>query len=115
MSVDRMNKINIQLQKEISEIIQKLKEPALKGIISVTEVKTSRDIKNADVFVSVYNAKGEEDGVIKALNDNAGYIRSVLFKSLGIRDVPRLRFIRDDAMEYSQKISRLLEEIHNEK
>lgn len=43
MSSDRMEKINTQLQKAVSDIIKKLKDPRLKGIISVTDVKASRD------------------------------------------------------------------------
>lgn len=115
MNNDRMYKINAQLQKEISEIIQKLKDPALKGIISVTAVNTTRDLKNADVFVSVFNSGGEEDGVVAVLNNSAAFIKGVLFKSLGIRNVPKLRFIKDDSMEYSQKINRILGEINNDK
>ena len=115
MSIGRMEKINTQLQKAVSDIIKKLKDPRLKGIISVTGVNTSRDLKNADVSISVFDSSDLDfSDVIEILNNSAGFIRNELFKQLDMRSIPRLRFIQDNAMEYSQRINRILEDIKNE-
>ncbi|MDD4003315.1 MAG: 30S ribosome-binding factor RbfA [Clostridia bacterium] len=116
MSSDRMEKINTQLQKAVSDIIKKLKDPRLKGIISVTGVKASRDLKNADISISVFDSNGADfSEIIEILNNSAGFIRNELFRILDLRSIPRLRFAQDNAMEYSQRINRILEDIKNEK
>jgi ribosome-binding factor A len=94
--------------REISGLIGTLKDPRISGFISVTGVKTSGDFKHADVLISIYGSQNPK-GTFQVILASAGYFRSELAKTLSVRVVPQLHFIKDDSMEYSRKISDLIE------
>lgn len=112
---NRIEKINTEILRAVSDIINhKLKDPRISGIISIINLKTSADLKHADVFISIF--KGEDDKkTIELLNNSSGYIRNELSKMLSMRTIPKLHFVYDNSMEYSQKISKILEDIHDDK
>lgn len=61
----RMNKIDEELKKEISNIIStELKNPHLTGLISVTKVKTTPDLRYARVYVSILNSKNRKETLV---------------------------------------------------
>ena len=112
MKGQRRDRVGSEYRKAISEIISgslKNKEPELKGIISVTEVDVSPDLKSAKVYVSVYAInKEEEEHTFAILQSNAGFIRHELSLVMRMRTVPQLTFIRDGSMEYGSKMDSLL-------
>ena len=82
MKVSRSSRLNGEYQKEISEIIRtrlKDKEPALSGIISVTEADVAPDLKTAKIYISIY-AKDEAEKLrsFDIISENAGFIRHEL-------------------------------------
>jgi ribosome-binding factor A len=108
MSSNRIDKINSLMLREISGLMGTLKDPRISGFISVTDVKTSGDFRHADVLVSIYGSQNPKE-TFQVISASAGYFRSELAKTLSIRIVPQLHFIKDDSMEYSRKISDLIE------
>lgn len=107
----RLNRINEELKKEISQIISfDLKNPDITGLISVTKVKITPDLKYAKVYVSLLNTKNEEK-TIEAIKKSAGYIRSNIAKKVNLRVTPELVFEQDNSMEYGMKIDSILKEI----
>ena len=108
---NRLNRINEELRKEISQIISlELKNPDATGLISITKVKVTPDLKYAKVYVSLLNSKNE-DKTIEALKNSAGFIRSLVAKRLNLRITPELVFEKDDSMEYGMKIDLILKNI----
>ena len=108
---NRLNRINEELKKEISQIISfELKNPDATGLISVTKVKITPDLKYAKVYVSLLNSKNEEK-TIEALKNSSGYIRSVIAKRVNLRITPELVFEKDDSMEYGMKIDSILKDL----
>ena len=114
MKVSRTSRLNGEYQKEISEIIRRLKDraPIGKSLISVTEVDVAPDIKTAIVYVSIYGG-GEEDTkrAFSALQENAGYIRHELAQVMRMRTVPALTFRMDGSMVYGAKMDELFKKI----
>jgi len=109
---NRLNRINEELRKEISQIISfELKNPDATGLISVTKVKVTPDLKYAKVYISLLNSKNEEK-TIKALKDSAGFIRSLVAKRVNLRITPELVFEKDDSMEYGMKIDSILKDLN---
>lgn len=109
---NRLNRINEELKKEISQIISfKLKNPDATGLISITKVKITPDLKYAKVYVSLLNSKNEEK-TIEALKSSAGYIRSLIAKRINLRITPELVFEKDDSMEYGMKIDSILKDLN---
>ncbi|MBP3255882.1 MAG: 30S ribosome-binding factor RbfA [Clostridia bacterium] len=109
---NRLNRINEELKKEISQIISfELKNPDATGLISVTKVKITPDLKYAKVYVSMLNSKSNEK-TLEALKKSAGYIRSEIAKRVNLRITPELVFEEDDSMEYGEKIDKILKDLN---
>ena len=107
----RLGRINEELMKEISHIITyELKNPDATGMISVTRVKITPDLKYAKVYVSLLNSKSNEK-TMQALKDSAGFIRSQVAKTVNLRITPELIFEYDDSIEHGEKIDNILKEI----
>ena len=118
MKVSRTSRLNGEYQKEVSEIIRRLKDknPNLRGLISVTEMDVAPDLKTAKVYVSIY-AKNEEEKQISfsALQECAGQIRHELSQVMKMRTVPALTFLWDGSMTYGAKMDELFKQINESK
>ena len=112
---NRLNRINEELKKEISQIISfELKNPDATGLISITKVKITPDLKYAKVYVSILNAKSVKED-LAILKKSAGLTRSLLAKRMNLRITPEIIFELDDSMEYGARIDSILREIMPEK
>lgn len=108
---NRIGRIDEQYRKELSQIIgYELKNPNVTGMISVTKVKVTPDLKYAKVYVSILNSKNIES-TIEGLKKSSGFIRTELAKRINLRNTPELTFEIDDSMEYGAKIDSILKEI----
>ena len=108
---NRLGRIDEEYRKEISHIISyELKNPNATGLISVTKVKVTNDLKYAKVYVSILNSKNIKD-TLTALKKSSGFIRSMLAKRINLRNTPELIFELDDSIEYGAKIDSILKEI----
>ena len=107
----RLGRVNEELMKAISHIITyELKNPDVTGMISVTRVKVTPDLKYAKVYVSFLNSKSVEKNM-QGLKDSAGFIRSQVAKTVNLRITPELVFEYDDSIEHGEKIDSILKEI----
>jgi len=110
-SKSRLERINEEYKKEISQIINyELKNPNATGLISVTRVKVTNDLKFAKVAVSILNSKDAKQ-TLAALKKSAGFIRSELARRVNLRNTPEIIFELDDSMEYGARIDSILKEI----
>lgn len=111
----RTERLNSEFKKEISEIIaRRLNDPAITEMVSVTEVKVSRDLSHAKVFLSVFSTDDKKkEKTFAAICKNAGKIRFLLGGAMRIRTVPELEFLIDGSMDYGDKIDKLLAKIKN--
>lgn len=108
---NRLGRIDEEYRKEISNIISyKLKNPNVTGLISVTKVKVTNDLKYAKIYVSILNSKNVKD-TLTGLKKSSGFIRSELARTVNLRNTPELIFELDDSIEYGTKIDRILKEI----
>ena len=108
---NRMGRIDEEYRKELSQIIGfELKNSSITGMISVTKVKVTLDLKYAKVYVSIFNSKNIKD-TMEGLKKSSGFIRTELAKRINLRNTPELIFEIDDSMEYGAKIGSILKEI----
>lgn len=107
----RLGRIDEEYRKELSQIIgYELKNPNVTGLISVTKVKVTNDLKYAKVYVSILNSKNVKD-TLANLKKSAGFVRTQLAKRINLRNTPEIIFELDDSMEYGAKIDTILKEI----
>jgi ribosome-binding factor A len=99
------------IRDEIASIIQReMRDPRV-GMVSVNEVRVSRDLSYADVYVSSLEADTEpaRQVLIEVLNKAAGYFRSELAKRHKMRTTPKPRFHYDELMERGPRLESLIE------
>ena len=108
MASNRINRINEEIQKELSSLLRTLKDPRVQGgMVTVTHVDTTTDLRWCRVFVSVLDKTQEKD-VIKGLKSAAGYLRRELGQAIQLRYTPELQFVADDSIEYGARILEML-------
>ncbi|MBQ3235172.1 MAG: 30S ribosome-binding factor RbfA [Clostridia bacterium] len=110
MKGKRTDRLNSEFRKLIYEVISnKLDIQGATEMFSVTEVDVSPDLKHAKVYISVYSTSEEKaKATFDAIALSSVDIRRELARLTTIRYVPELRFYRDGASEYGNKIDTIL-------
>lgn len=107
----KFGRVDEELKKEISNIISyDLKNPDVTGLISITKVKTTTDLKLARVYVSILNSKNVKT-TLAGLKKSAGFVRSEVAKRVNLRNTPELIFELDDSIEYGARIDSILKDV----
>lgn len=111
---NRMARVDEELKRELSNIINyEVKNSNVTGMISVTKVKTSPDLKYARVSVSIINSKNVKQ-TLAGLKAASGFIRSRIAEKMNLRVTPELIFELDESLVYGEKIDRILEQVMKE-
>lgn len=114
MPSQRQLRVGEVIRKDLTEIFRQgdAHLPELEAFsITVSEVRASADMKNATVFISVLGG-GDAPVLLELLHEAAPMLRSLLFRRLRMKSVPRLRFRMDQSFDEADHINRLL---HDEK
>jgi ribosome-binding factor A len=108
----RIERLNEQLKREITDIVRNQARDPRIGVVTVTRVQSALDLSFARVFASIATDDEEQKKQsLEGLAAAAPFIRSELSKRLSIRRVPELRFELDRSLEHALKIERLLGEV----
>lgn len=109
----RRDRIDELLRSAISRVLtSELKDPRVK-LATVTSVQSTGDLSQARVLISVLGSDEDRATCIEALRGAKGFVRSQLASRLRLRTVPELRFELDRGAEHSQRISEILEGLHD--
>lgn len=106
----RLGRINDDIKKEIAAMIPTLKDPRIHGMISVTRVDTTADLRYCKVYVSALD-KSDMADVIRGLKSASGYMRRELGRRVQLRYTPELTFISDDSIDRGAKLIKLMEDL----
>ena len=110
MASNRIQRINEEIRRELSDGIRNLKDPRVQDtMISITRVETSSDLRYAKIFVSILQEEKAADA-LKGLKSAGGYLRRSLGQALQLRYTPELVWTLDDSITYGAK---MLELIHS--
>ena len=107
MASNRIGRINEEIQRELSSLIRTVKDPRVTGMISVTAVETTPDLKFAKIYISVLD-KSDCAQVLKGLKSASGYLRRELGHALNLRNTPELTFVQDDSIDKGAHILDML-------
>lgn len=111
MKVNRLEKVNSEIKKELSNLIlNTIRNPKINTIISITNVETTPDLAIAKVFISVLDDSNENE-ILKELVGASGFLRANLAKNLKLRKTPRIIFELDKSEIYGSKIDNILKTI----
>ena len=108
MASNRINRINEEIQKSLSDALRTVKDPRITDtMISVTRVETTPDLRYAKVYVSFLEENKAADAM-KGLKSAAGYLRREVASDLKLRYTPELQWALDDSITYGAKLLKLI-------
>lgn len=112
----RTERVGQQIHKEVASILQnefKNRDPRL-GLVTVSGTEVSRDLAHAKVYVTFFDSDEEVSKLyMSILDDNKGFVRTLLSRRLRMRAVPAIKFLQDTSITEGMRISSLVTETLN--
>lgn len=114
MKQTRQERINSEIQKELSDILSnKINDPRVKGIISIPRVEVSSDLSHCKVELSVFSGdKNTDKKTFDTIVSMGGFIRKELAKRIDLRIIPELHFKQYTGFEESEKINKIMNKLN---
>jgi ribosome-binding factor A len=107
----RPQRLGLQIQQEISLMISRnIKDPRI-GLVTITGVDMSPDLRHARVYVSVLGSEQQKSDSLQALNHASGWIRHELGQRIRMKFLPEVVFRADTSQEYGEHIDSLLNKL----
>jgi ribosome-binding factor A len=111
----RSERVAEEIKKAASQIINnEIKDPRVSGLISVTKVEMTKDLRHAKIFLSIYGEESEKQKVFEGLKNAEGFIRKELAHRVRMKFIPEISFKIDESIEYGIHIYKLLEEVQKQ-
>src|SRR6185437_8411087 len=111
----RIEQVNEFLRNEVAQLIRQERDELRLGLVSVTEVQTSPDLRHAKVFISTLGGEKERDAAVAVLRRHASHLRHLLAPRITFRSVPSLDFRPDPSLEAGAEVLRALTAIERER
>ncbi len=113
MKYDRTLRISEEIKKIVSQLIMsELKDPGIAPFTTVTRVETTNDLRFANIYVSILGENGNAKKTVAALNRAKGFIRRQIGTELNLRYTPEPIFKYDSSIEYSRKMSDIIDSLN---
>jgi ribosome-binding factor A len=108
----RPERVAERIKREAADILEnQVRDPRVTGIVSVTDVEVTQDLSFARIYVSVLAQGDSADTVLQALDGVAPFVRRQLAARLELREMPEIRFARDDSLERGARVDELLRKL----
>ena len=112
MASNKLARTNDDIQIVLSKLLREVKDPRVQqGMISVTRVETTGDLRYAKVWLSVLGMENEKD-FLKGLKSASGWLRRELGSSMKLRNTPELVFELDHSIEYGAHINAVINSLN---
>ena len=110
----RSDRVEGQLRKEISKILQEdIKDPRI-GFVTITRIDLTKNLRYARIYFSILGDDNAKEESLKGIKSSIGYIRKLIAERMNLRYVPELYFILDNSIEYSINLEKTFERIKHE-
>ncbi len=110
----RPQRMALQIQHEISLMLFRNVKDRRIGLVTITGVDLSPDLRHAKVFFSTMGTEKQKKDTLEALGHASGWIRHELGQRIRMKFLPELVFLPDTSQEYGERIDRLIDEIHED-
>jgi ribosome-binding factor A len=108
----RAERVAEGIREEVATFLaEDVKDPRVVGLVTVTGVEVTRDLRHAKVFVSIMGSDDERAATLTGLASAAGHLRSRVGRALRLRVAPEITFKYDDSIARAAKIESLLAEL----
>ena len=107
---DRMRRVNEAVRESLAEAVGELKDPRI-GFVTITAVKTSTDLRQARVYVSVLGNERKREKTLAGLASAHGVLQARLASELRMKRTPQLTFEYDPTVEEGVRMSQLIDDL----
>jgi ribosome-binding factor A len=108
----RSERVAEGIREEVATFLaEDAKDPRIIGLVTVTGVDVTRDLRHAKVFVSVMGSDEERQATLEGLDSAASHLRARIGRALRLRVAPEITFRYDDSVARAAKIEALLAEL----
>ncbi len=116
MATRRLEKVSRAIRTAVSEVIQnRLSDPRVQGLVTVTRVEPTPDLRTAKVYLSILGVNEQQQQLsLKGIKHAHGYVQSYLASQLTMKTCPSLRFYLDDSLKKSFAVAQLLSQVEAE-
>lgn len=109
--MQRSDRVGDEIQRIVADIIHNvIKDPRLPPMVTVTEVRASRDLSHAHIYISVMGDDQAKKDCAAALRSASGFIRREIGSRIRLRIAPELHFIVDDSIERGIRMTKLIDQ-----
>lgn len=112
MAKDRINKINEEVRRELSNIVRELKDTRIPMMTSIVAVRVTNDLSYAKVYVSVMGDEATQKKAIEGLKSASGFVRREIGHRLQLRHTPEFVFELDHSIEQGAHINQIIHDIN---
>lgn len=111
----RVGRLEQEIQREINDLLLKrIRDPRIEGV-TVTDVEVTGDLQQAKIFYSVLSELASVNKkAAEGLDAATGLIRKELGSRLRIYKTPELKFVKDESVQYGNKIDDLIRQLHQD-
>lgn len=113
-SPQRVNKIKVQLLRELSDVIHNMSDPRL-DILTISDVSITNDLSVATLYVSIIGDESEKETALNTMRKALGHVRSQLAKRIHLRYAPELRLQYDPTGERAARVLSIIDGIQENK
>jgi ribosome-binding factor A len=92
-----------------------VKDPRIVGLVTVTAVEITRDLRHARVFVSVLGSESARSATFEGLDNVASHLRGRVGRALRLRVAPEIEFRNDESIAHAAHIEQLLAQVRTER
>ncbi len=112
MGMYRREMMEAEMKRVISEAIRNMKDPRLEGLVSVTRVELSKDLRYAKVYISVFEKNEEKrEGIFEVIERAKGYLKTNVAKNIRTFKAPELTLINDRGIEGAFELEKIFKKI----
>lgn len=108
----RADRVAEAIRVEVATFLREgAKDPRLVGMVTITAVEVTRDLRHGRIFISVMGTESERSATLEALESMKGHLRSRLARSLRLRVAPEISFKLDESVARAARIESLLAQV----
>lgn len=109
--MQRSDRVGDEIRKAVADLIQnEIKDPRMPSMVSVLEVRASRDLSHAHIYISVLGSDEDKKNCEAALKSASGFMRREISSRIRLRVAPELHFIIDDSIERGIRMTKLIDD-----
>ena len=110
----RQKRVSHLIKEELSRLVIESFQDATSGLVTITHVSMSKDLKNAHIYLSVLGHSPKQE-ILDLINERKGYLRKAVASKIKLKYNPKLIFFLDDSFECEERIHEVMKTLKNEK